>query len=71
MSAAEIEKRERLRRSLVARRGLDRGHVLTEDDLTAKRRSSGISPAEFRSMVGQRLADNIKEDRVLRWGDLQ
>ena len=71
MSAAEIEKRERLRRSLVARRGLGRGHVLTEDDLTAKRRSSGISPAELRSMVGQRLADNIKEDRVLRWGDLQ
>ena len=71
VTAAEIEKRERFRRSLVARRSLDRGHVLTEDDLTAKRPGDGISPGEVRYVVGRRLADNIEEDHVLRWGDLQ
>ena len=71
VTEAEIEKRERFRRSLVARRGLGRGHVLTEDDLTAKRPGSGISPAELRYVVGRRLADDLEEDHVLRWEDLQ
>jgi N,N'-diacetyllegionaminate synthase len=68
---AEIEKRERFRRSLVARRGLERGHMLTEDDLTAKRPGSGISPDELRYVLGRRLADNVEEDHVLRWEDLR
>jgi N,N'-diacetyllegionaminate synthase len=71
VTEAEIEKRQRFRRSLVARRRLSRGHVLTEDDLTAKRPGSGISPDELRYVVGRRLADTIEEDHVLRWGDLQ
>lgn len=71
VTEAEIEKRERFRRSLVARRGLDHGHVLREDDLTAKRPGSGISPDELRYVLGRRLAGNVEEDHVLRWEDLQ
>jgi len=71
VSAAEIEKRERFRRSLVARRALRRGHVLDDDDLTAKRPGSGISPAELEHVVGRRLAADIEEDHVLRWEDVQ
>lgn len=67
----EIEKRQRFRRSLVARRSLGRGHVLTEEDLTAKRPGSGISPEELRYVLGRRLAADIDEDRVIRWEDLQ
>ena len=71
VSDAEMEKRQRFRRSLVVRRSLGRGHILTEDDLTAKRPGSGISPHELRYVVGRRIADDMEEDQVLRWGDLQ
>jgi N,N'-diacetyllegionaminate synthase len=68
---AEIEKRQKLRRSLVARHTLSRGHVLTNGDLTAKRPGSGISPDEMRYVLGRRLAAHIQEDQVIHWGDLQ
>jgi N-acetylneuraminate synthase len=70
VTPAEIEKRERFRRSLVARQALGRGHVLREEDLTAKRPGTGISPAELTYVVGRTLALDLEEDRVLRWEDL-
>jgi N,N'-diacetyllegionaminate synthase len=71
LSDAEIEKRQKFRRSLMARRSLGRGHVLTDDDLTAKRPGSGISPNEMRHVVGRRLANDVTEDQVIRWEDLK
>ena len=71
VSAAEIEKRVKFRRSLVARRALRRGHVLSEADLDAKRPGTGISPNEMRYVVGRKLAEDIQEDQVIRWDDLQ
>lgn len=68
---AEIEKRVRFRRSLVAGRALPAGHVLGRDDLAAKRPGSGISPAELPYVIGRALAADIAEDHVLRWEDLQ
>lgn len=68
---AEMQKRQKFRRSLVARHALSLGHVLTEEDLTSKRPGSGISPGEMRYVLGRRLADDIEEDHVIRWGDLQ
>ena len=70
VSAAEVEKRERFRRSLVTREALGRGHVLTERDLTAKRPGTGVSPAELSYVVGRSLAADVGEDHVLRWEDL-
>jgi N-acetylneuraminate synthase len=70
VTPAEIEKRERFRRSLVARRALGRGHVLREDDLTAKRPGTGISPADLSYVVGRTLALDLEEDHVLRREDL-
>ena len=68
---AEIDKRRKFRRSLVARHALSRGCVLTEGDLIAKRPGSGISPDEIQYVLGRRLTDEIEEDRVIRWEDLQ
>ena len=71
VSEAEYEKRRKLRRSLVARRPLRRGHVIADGDLNAKRPGTGISPAEMRYVIGRRLADDVEEDQVLRWEDLE
>ena len=71
VTEAEMEKRLKFRRSLVAGRALSKGHVLTEGDLDAKRPGSGISPDELRYVVGRQLADDIEEDQVIHWEDLQ
>lgn len=69
VSVAEYEKRKKFRRSLVARRALPQGHVLTEDDLDAKRPGTGIAPTEIAHVIGRKLARNIQEDQVLDWAD--
>lgn len=68
--AAEMEKRDKFRRSLVARTNLPKGHVLTEQDLTAKRPGTGISPAEQDYVLGRTLACAVEEDQILSWSDL-
>ncbi len=59
VSAAEMEKRKKFRRSLVARRKLERGHMLTEADLDAKRPGTGIAPNEIAYVLGRRLVSDI------------
>ncbi len=70
VSPAELDKRARFRRSLVARRTLPSGHSLSEDDLTAKRPGTGIAPDELGFVVGRRLAVAVAADHVLSWNDL-
>jgi N,N'-diacetyllegionaminate synthase len=71
VSAAEMEKRKKFRRSLVTTRDLQRGHVLTEADLGAKRPGTGIGPDEIAYVLGRRLVSDLTADRVLNWSDLQ
>jgi N,N'-diacetyllegionaminate synthase len=71
VSTAEIEKRQKFRRSLVTTRQLQRGHVLTESDLDAKRPGTGIRPDEIGYVLGRRLASDMGADQVLNWSHLQ
>jgi len=71
VSVAEMEKRKRFRRSLVARSKLERGHILTEADLEAKRPGTGIAPNELAYVLGRRLASDVAADQVLHWKHLQ
>jgi N-acetylneuraminate synthase len=70
VSEAEIEKRKKFRRSLVARRPIEAGSVLMEEDVAAKRPGTGISPDELPYVVGRKTASKIREDQVIRWKDL-
>ncbi len=70
VSLAEVEKRKKFRRSLVALRALPAGHVIASEDLGAKRPGTGISPDELHYIVGRKLAHKIDFDGVLRWTDL-
>jgi N-acetylneuraminate synthase len=68
---AEMEKRKKFRRSLVTRRKLDRGYMLTEADLDAKRPGTGIAPDEIAYVIGRRLSSDLAADQVLHWTHLQ
>jgi N-acetylneuraminate synthase len=70
VSDAELEKRKKFRRSLVARRRLPKGHVLAEGDLDAKRPGTGVSPNEIPYVLGRKVAGDIEEDQVIRWEHL-
>jgi N-acetylneuraminate synthase len=70
VTEAEQDKRTKFRRSLVARRALGRDHVITEDDLDAKRPGTGISPNEISYVLGRKLTRDITEDQVIDWKDL-
>ncbi len=71
VSAAEMEKRKKFRRSLVAHRKLERGTLISEGDLDAKRPGTGIAPNEIAYVVGRRLTTDVAADQVLRWEDFQ
>ena len=64
---SEFVSRENARRSLVARRNIKKGKVITSDDLTWKRPAFGISPTDFWNVVGKIAKVAIKEDEILQW----
>lgn len=70
VSSAEMEKRKKFRRSLVAKRALSRGQVLNEADFDAKRPGTGVAPDEIQFVAGRTLACDLAVDQVLRWNHL-
>lgn len=56
-----------VRKSLVASRALDGGHVLVRGDLAAKRPGDGISPADAGRLLGRRLRRPMLADEPFTW----
>jgi N,N'-diacetyllegionaminate synthase len=71
VSKAEMEKRKKFRRSLVAKRNLEKGHTLAETDFDAKRPGTGVAPNEISYVIGRRLTSELLADQVLHWEHLQ
>ncbi len=63
---AELEQREKMRRSIVVTRDLEAGHVLAEDDLAVKRPGDGIPPEELEKLIGKKLKSSVKKDYMLK-----
>jgi N,N'-diacetyllegionaminate synthase len=51
-----------VRRSIVAAHDLSEKHVLTEDDIEAKRPGDGLSPKYYAKLIGKKLKKSIKKD---------
>ena len=71
VSKAEEAKKEKFRRSLVINKDLPKGHVLTKEDLLAKRPGTKIAPDEVNYVVGMKLNKDLEEDSVIDWSDLK
>lgn len=59
------------RRSIVAKREITEGDILTEEDLAIKRPGTGISPKYFQEILGKYTRINIVKDQILNWSDLE
>lgn len=59
------------RASVVADRDMDKGHVITEADIWARRPGSGeIAGYEFDKVLGKRLTRAVTRNTQLKWADL-
>ena len=70
VSQAELDKRLKFRRSMVATRKLESGHIMTSEDVTFKRPGSGISPDQLHLVEGRSLKREIQSDELIKWEDL-
>ena len=59
-----------VRRSIVATEDLPAGHMLTFDDLEAKRPGDGVQPILYEKFIGRKLKSAIKKDGKIRLEDL-
>lgn len=66
----ERDVRRASRQSLVTRRTLEAGDVITPADLTVKRPGSGIEPAKLARVIGRTVARHVDADMPLTWNDL-
>jgi N-acetylneuraminate synthase len=58
-------------RSLVARRDLPAGTLLSEEDLASKKPGTGLSPDRLGDVVGHRLRHGVVADQVLTADDIE
>ncbi len=70
LSVAEIEKRQVMRRSIVAARRIPAGKVIEPEDLTYRRPGTGISPVLTDFIVGMKAVRDVEEGELLCNEDL-
>ena len=68
---AEQEQMEKMRRSIILTKDLESGHVLSIDDLDAKRPGTGIPADELDALVGKKLVKDVKADYLLEREDYE
>ncbi len=59
-----------MRRSIVARREMPVGHVISDRDLICKRPATGIKPSFWNEIVGRTATRNVSEGSQLTWEDV-
>jgi N,N'-diacetyllegionaminate synthase len=67
---SELQNRELVRKSLVARRALRAGDTLCREDIAIKRPGSGLPPGELERVIGKVIRRSIDADEVIRQGDV-
>ena len=67
---SEEPARKNARRSLVFNKSLDKGSLISKEDLTWKRPAHGVSPKDIAQVCGRILAVDIAEDDLVQWNQL-
>ncbi|TGE33011.1 N-acetylneuraminate synthase [Desulfosporosinus sp. Sb-LF] len=65
VSKSENPNKEVARKSIVAKRGIVKGEIFTEDNLTVKRPGNGISPVKWFEVLGTTAARDFSEDELI------
>ncbi|MDP2685131.1 MAG: N-acetylneuraminate synthase family protein [bacterium] len=60
-----------MRRSIVAKRKIEKGQIIGKDDIAFKRPGTGISPADVENILGKKTLILIEEDQLISYTDIQ
>jgi N,N'-diacetyllegionaminate synthase len=64
-SPSELENRHIVRKSIIAFKGIKKGDLFTENNITTKRPATGISPLEWDNVIGQAAKRDFAEDELI------
>lgn len=64
-TSSELKNISVVRKSIVAKREILEGEVLTEDNITTKRPGNGISPMKWYSVIGTKAIRSFLEDEMI------
>lgn len=64
-SASEKKNISVARKSIVAKKAIKAGDILTEDNITVKRPGSGISPMSWYDVIGKKAIKDFDEDELI------
>jgi N,N'-diacetyllegionaminate synthase len=70
-SASETKNKQIARKSIHLAKRLEKGHILTVNDLAIKRPGNGISPLLINDIVGCMVVNDLNEDSILKFSDIQ
>ena len=59
------------KRSIVAKKDLIPGAVITREDITSKRPGTGIRSKDYRQILGKKIKNNILSGQLIKWEDLE
>lgn len=65
VSASELENRDVVRRSIVARTAIRKGEILSIENLDTKRPGNGISPMRWQEVIGTRAKREFRPDELI------
>lgn len=60
-----------VRRRVIIARDLEKGHILTEEDLEYKRANNGIEVEFYESILGKKLVCFKSKEDILEWGEIE
>ena len=64
-SSSETPNKAIARKSIVAKRLIAEGELLTEDNITVKRPGNGISPMRWNEVIGSKAIRNFSPDEMI------
>ena len=64
-SDSEKKNKTVVRKSIVASKKINKGEILTEDNITVKRPGNGISPMKWDSLIGSAASKDYDEDELI------
>ena len=67
---SEIKNRLTIRKSITAKRDLQQGEKIQEDDISIKRPADGIEPKYITMILGKTINTNIKKDSPIFWSSI-
>ncbi|MDH3348723.1 MAG: N-acetylneuraminate synthase family protein [Desulfobulbaceae bacterium] len=70
-SDRELLNRVKYVKSIITRRALSVGHLLTDNDVYLARPGTGLSPVELPHVLGRTLVRPVEEETPLQWEDFE